>query len=55
MVVYGRNLDHALKLAVELEMLCEQYWRTLQIGQPTLLSDEEMVRVLEKFSSYGQQ
>jgi L-fuculose-phosphate aldolase len=55
MVVYGRDLDHALKLAVELETLSEQYWRVLQIGQPKLLSDDEMSRVLEKFGSYGQQ
>jgi L-fuculose-phosphate aldolase len=55
MVVHGRNLEHALALAVELEALCEQYWRVLQIGQPKLLSDEAMQQVLEKFSSYGQQ
>lgn len=55
MVVYGRDLDHALKLAIELETLCEQYWRVLQIGEPKLLSDEEMQRVLEKFGGYGQQ
>ncbi len=55
MVVFGRNLEHALALAVELETLCEQYWRTLQMGQPKLIPDDEMVQVLEKFSSYGQQ
>ena len=55
MVVHGRNLEHALALAVELETLCEQYWRVLQIGQPRLLSDDEMKRVLEKFGGYGQQ
>jgi len=55
MVVYGDDLDHALKLAIELETLCEQYWRVLQIGEPKLLSDEEMARVLEKFGSYGRQ
>ena len=55
MVVYGRNLDHALALAVELETLCEQYWRALQMGEPKLLSGDQMERVLEKFSSYGQQ
>ncbi len=55
MVVFGRNLEHALALAVELETLCEQYWRALQMGEPKLLSGDQMVRVLEKFSSYGQQ
>ena len=55
MVVFGRDLDHALDLAVELETLCEQYWRVLQLGVPKLLPEDEMARVLEKFSGYGQQ
>ena len=55
MVVFGRDCEQALVLAVELETLCEQYWRVLQIGAPKLLSDEEMQRVLAKFASYGQQ
>jgi L-fuculose-phosphate aldolase len=55
MVVFGRDLDHALALAVELEVLCEQYWRVLQIGGPRLLTFEEMARVLEKFVDYGRQ
>jgi L-fuculose-phosphate aldolase len=54
MLVFGRNLRHALDLAVEFESLCEQYWRALQIGQPVLLSDAEMEVVLEKFRTYGQ-
>jgi hypothetical protein len=28
------------------------YWRALQIAEPDVLSDEEMARVLEKFSYY---
>ena len=55
MVVFGRDAEHALVLAVELETLCEQYWRVLQLGVPKLLSIEEMDRVLTKFASYGQQ
>jgi len=55
MVVYGRDCDHALALAVELETLCEQYWRVLQLGAPKLLAADEMQRVLAKFASYGQQ
>lgn len=55
MVVFGRDLDHALALAVELEALCEQYWRVLQIGGPRLLPDDEMARVLAKFADYGRQ
>lgn len=53
MVVWGRDLDHALALAVELETLCEQYWRTCQLGTPVLLSAEEMAEVVERFRWYG--
>jgi L-fuculose-phosphate aldolase len=55
MVVFGRDADHALALAVELETLCEQYWRVLQLGIPKLLSVAEMTCVLAKFATYGQQ
>lgn len=55
MVVFGANLKEALALAVELETLCEQYWRVLQIGAPKLLPPDEMARVIEKFKSYGKQ
>jgi L-fuculose-phosphate aldolase len=55
MVAFGRDLDDALARAVELEALCEQYWRVLQIGAPHLLPDDEMARVLAKFSTYGRQ
>lgn len=53
MVVWGRDLDHALALAVELETLCEQYWRTCQLGTPVLLSAEEMAEVVGRFRWYG--
>ena len=55
LLVAGRDLADAFALAVELEELCEQYWRTCQLGEPVLLSAAEMAAVLEKFQSYGQQ
>jgi L-fuculose-phosphate aldolase len=55
LLVAGRDLDEALALAIELEELCEQYWRASQLGQPALLSGAEMDAVLEKFAGYGQQ
>jgi L-fuculose-phosphate aldolase len=55
MVVFGGDLKEALELAVELESLCEQYWRVLQLGAPKLLPADEMIRVLEKFKDYGKQ
>ena len=53
MIAVGDTLAGALALAVEVEALAEQYWRTLQTGTPNLLSDAEMGVVLEKFSRYG--
>jgi L-fuculose-phosphate aldolase len=55
LLVAGRDLTEAFALAVELEELCEQYWRACQLGAPVLLSAAEMAAVLEKFKSYGQQ
>ena len=55
MLVFGRDLEQALDLGIELEALCEQYWRACQLGDPVLLDAVEMTTVLEKFVSYGQQ
>lgn len=54
MVALGRDLDDALRLAIEVESLAETYWRALQAGEPALLDDEEMARVLAAFAGYGQ-
>lgn len=53
MIACGPNLERALALAIEVESLAEGYWRALQIGEPTILSKEEMDIVIEKFKSYG--
>ena len=55
LLVAGRDLDEALALAIELEELCEQYWRACQLGEPVLLSAAEMSEVMAKFTGYGQQ
>lgn len=54
LLVAEASLERALALALEVENLCEQYCRVLQIGVPVLLPDAEMEVVLEKFKSYGQ-
>lgn len=53
MIALGRDLDEALAIAVEVESLCEMYWRALQVGEPVLLTETEMIEVLERFRSYG--
>ena len=54
MIATGANLKRAMWLAVEPETLARQYWQALQIGEPALLDEAEMTRVLEKFQRYGQ-
>lgn len=53
MIALGKDLDDALAVAVEVETLCEQYWRTLQVGGAVLLSEQEMADAIERFKSYG--
>ncbi|HEY4345761.1 MAG TPA: class II aldolase/adducin family protein [Parvibaculum sp.] len=54
-IALGDSVEEALKLAHEVETLSGQYWRALQIGEPLLLDDAEMARVVEKFRTYGRQ
>jgi len=54
MIAVGKDLTTSLALAVEVESLCEQYWTALQLGQPNILSSNQMAEVLEKFKTYGQ-
>ena len=53
MIALGEDLDRALAVAVEVENLCEMYWRALQVGEPALLSEREMAEVFERFKGYG--
>lgn len=53
MIAVGESLDKALTITQEVETLCEQYLRALQIGQPHILSTQEMREVQEKFKGYG--
>lgn len=53
LVAFGQDLRHALRIAEEVEVVAAQYWRALQVGEPVVLDDEEMERVLERFETYG--
>ena len=53
MITLGADLAQALAVAVEVENLCEQYWRLLQITpEPPLLSQEQMREVFQQFKGY---
>ncbi len=53
MIAIGSNLQQAMDIAIEVEGLCEQYWRALQISTPENLTSEEMDEVFEQFKDYG--
>ena len=51
----GPDLEKALWLAIEVETLSRLYVQALTLGEPPILSDEEMARVLQQMQqmSYG--
>ncbi|AWC25997.1 L-fuculose phosphate aldolase (plasmid) [Aminobacter sp. MSH1] len=51
----GTNLEHALWLAIEVETLSRIYVQALTLGEPPVLPDDEMARVIEQMRrmSYG--
>jgi L-fuculose-phosphate aldolase len=53
-IAVAATCAEALALAVEVEVLAEQYVKVLTLGSPHILARDEMVRVLERFASYGQ-
>jgi len=54
LIVAAEDLETALNITEEIEILCAQYLALLQITPtPKLLSEQEMQAVLEKFKSYG--
>jgi L-fuculose-phosphate aldolase len=52
-IATGSSLYKALWLAKEVEVLAQQYFLTMQMGGPNLLSDEEIGIVMEKMKGYG--
>jgi L-fuculose-phosphate aldolase len=53
MIAVGETLERALAITQEVETLCEQYLLALQVGEPYILSQQEMLEVQEKFKGYG--
>ncbi|KQQ35554.1 fuculose phosphate aldolase [Rhizobium sp. Leaf306] len=54
-IAVGASLSKALWLSVEVETLARQFHGAMQIGEPRLLSKEEIARVIAKMGSYGHQ
>jgi L-fuculose-phosphate aldolase len=53
MIAIGPDLARAMWYAVELETLARQYWQSLQIGGPVLLSDQEIDETKAAMANYG--
>ena len=52
MIAAGRDLEHAMWLAVELETLAKQYFYSLQIG-PVILPDSAIEETRRAMGGYG--
>jgi len=56
MVTLGKDLESALRVAVEVETLARMYLQALQLGEPPVLSSAQMQAVHAQFRGlhYGQ-
>lgn len=52
-IAVGETLEKAMWRAVELETIARQYYLSLCIGGPVLLSDEQIADTMKGFGSYG--
>ncbi|MBK9082597.1 MAG: class II aldolase/adducin family protein [Rhizobiales bacterium] len=53
MIACGTDLGQAMWRAVELETLARMYYSALAVGKPTILPDDEITRIAERFRGYG--
>jgi len=55
LVAVGESLSAAFAVAEEIELVARIYYQAKCIGEPVVLPEEEMARVMRKFRSYGRQ
>lgn len=53
LVAAGASLAKAMNVVQEIESLCEVYLKALAVGEPVLLSKDDMALVIERFRRYG--
>lgn len=53
MITGGKNLAEAYNIAENVEFCCELYFIAKAVGEPNILSDEEMTNVIGRFEDYG--
>lgn len=49
----GANLAAAFAVTEEIEYCCELYYRSKTMGEPVILPEDEMLRMIERFKNYG--
>jgi L-fuculose-phosphate aldolase len=52
-IATGASLAEAMWRAGELETLAKMYYLALAAGRPVVLSDDEVMRIVERFKTYG--
>src|SRR6201986_1704109 len=55
MIALGANLEKAMWLAGELETIRKQYYLSLALGNPFILTDDQIAETARGFASYGLQ
>ena len=53
LIAAGDSIGKAEKVLAEIEALCGIYLQALAVGEPALLTPDEMAQVHERFRSYG--
>lgn len=54
LVAVGPDLLRAFSVAEEIEFVARIYYQAMSIGEPIVLPDKEMRKVIKKFGGYGQ-
>jgi len=53
LVAGGPDLEWAFNTAEEVELVAEIYLKAKSVGEPIILPEDEMDRIVEKFKHYG--
>lgn len=54
LIAGAHNIETAFTVAEEIEFSAQVYYQAKAIGEPSMLSEEEMLVLAKKFESYGQ-
>lgn len=52
-IAYAENIARAFSIASTVEECCQTYMTARSVGTPTILGEEEMQRMKERFKTYG--